>query len=194
MSLRDDVERAAATHGLDADLVAALVEKESSGNPWAWNPEAKYRYYWNVRTKAAFRAITVTELAAEYPPQDFPTLGGDADQEWWGQSASWGLMQIMGAVAREHGFADTYLTRLCDPIVNLDLGCRHLAGLLVYMRKHYIGLAGGAENRIRVSALAAYNGGIVGNKPNDVPVRNRSYALDVIERYTRIRAARLARG
>ena len=91
----------AAAHGLPPLLITALVEQESAGDPYAWNPEPRYRYLWDVKRNAPFRTPTEAERASEIPPHDFPTLGGDRDQEWWGQQASWGLMQVMGAVARE---------------------------------------------------------------------------------------------
>ena len=134
-------------YGLDPDLVIALCMVESSGNPYAWNPEPSYRYYWDVKRNAPFRAVSDHERAAEFPPADFPCLVGDPDQEWWAQAASWGLMQVMGAVAREQGFFGPYLTELCDPRVNLCHGCTALKGHLTW-----------AKGDVRV-ALAAYNAG-----------------------------------
>lgn len=151
---------------LDAKLVKAQVQIESGGHPYAFNPEPVYRYLWDVVKKVPFRHVDAMELASKIPPKDFPSLTGGKDHEWWGQQCSWGLMQIMGAVAREHGFDGLYLSELCDAAVNLDLGCRHLAGLLKW--------AHGNEEQ----ALAAYNGGRAGN--NIPPFRNRPYALKVL--------------
>lgn len=114
---------------MPVDLVFAMITVESGWNTWAYNPEPHYRYLWDNKKKAPFRKLTSDEIRAEYPPADFKALKGDADQEWWAQQASWGLMQVMGAVAREHGFEGPYLTQLCDPIHGLDYGCRHLARL-----------------------------------------------------------------
>lgn len=141
------IEHVAAARSLDPNLVEAFVLKESSGDRWAWNPEPRYRYLWNVRTQQPFRALTFAEQASEQPPADFPCLAGDRDQEWWGQQASWGLLQVMGAVAREHGFTGRFLTELCDPGVNLTIGCTVLAQLLTW--------SGGDIRK----AAAAYNGG-----------------------------------
>lgn len=160
---------AAARYQLQPEWVLALVVVESSGNPWAWNPEPRYRYYWDARTGQPFRRPTDTEVLSECPPADFHCALGDPDQEWWAQSASWGLMQLMGAVAREHGFRGPYLTQLCDPGTNLEYGCRHLASLMTW--------AGGDIER----ALAAYNGGREGNATR--PLRNAAYVA-------RVRAAR----
>lgn len=117
-------------HRVPAELAQAMVQVESSGDPCAWNPEPHYRYLWDVAKKAPFRKLTEAEIASERPPADFPFLAGDRDQEWWAQQASWGAMQVMGAVAREHGLRTPYLTILCaDPGVGLHYGCLHLATL-----------------------------------------------------------------
>lgn len=143
------VARAIERHALPARLVTALIAVESGGDPWAWNPEPHYRWLWDVKKNMPFRAVTPREIASEKPPADFPSLGGDRDQEWWGQQASWGLMQVMGAVAREHGFAGLYLPELCDAETNIEHGCRHLVRLARRHRPRY-GWPG---------VIAAYNAG-----------------------------------
>lgn len=117
------------THDLPVGLVSALIQVESDCNPLAWNPEPRYRWFWDVRKNAPFRRLSDAEVALKIPPSDFPCLAGDRDQEWWAQQASWGLMQIMGAVARERGCRSKYLTQLVDVDLNLAYGCRHLAHL-----------------------------------------------------------------
>lgn len=127
----DDITlKMAALHGLPPSLVRAVIQVESSWNPWAWNPEPRYRFLWDVRRNIPFRTLTQDEIASESPPADFPFLAGDRDQEWWGQQASWGAMQIMGAVAREVGFSGRYLTELCDPMVGVHFGCLYLSRLV----------------------------------------------------------------
>lgn len=163
-----EIAVAAAAQGLDATLVRALVLVESGGQPWAWNPEPRYRYLWDVRRAVPFRVLTEAERVAEFPPPDFPTLAGDPDQEWWGQQASWGLMQVMGAVARERGLRVPYLPVLCDPATNLGVGCGHLAALLAW-----------AHGNV-AQALAAWNGGKGGNTA--APYRNQAYADRVLHR------------
>lgn len=122
----DAIERGAAAAGVDVVLFASLCYQESTGRMWAWNPEPRYPYVWNVRTWAPFRKLTAAELISSIPPADFAALSGDADQEWWGQKASWGVAQVMGAVAREQGFRGPFLTELCDPMVGALFGARHL--------------------------------------------------------------------
>lgn len=163
--------------GLDPLLVEAVVLQESSGNPWAWNPEPHYRWLWDVASGRPFRALTPEENASEVPPPDFPApRGAPRDSEWWGQQASWGLMQIMGAVAREAGFQGTFLTQLCEPDPNLAYGCRHLKGLL----DRY-----GGDRR---KALLAYNGGPAAALQN--PAFNESYATEVMARWDELKKGR----
>jgi hypothetical protein len=89
----------------DAALVCAIIEQES-----AWNTYA-------TRYEPGFRTRYVAPL--HLPPT-----------EEIARSISWGLMQVMGQVAREHGFDGKFLSALCDPALGLDLGCAVLASKL----------------------------------------------------------------
>jgi soluble lytic murein transglycosylase-like protein len=101
------VARAAAVNaGIDPVLVQAVCEHESRWNPWA------------VRYEPAFYAKYVAPLQ------------GLTDTERIMRSTSWGLCQVMGEVAREKGFAGTYLAELLDPPINLKYGCIKLAECL----------------------------------------------------------------
>src|SRR5271155_1517669 len=88
----------ASAHGLDPALVCAVVEQES-----AWDAHA-------IRYEPAFRTRYVAPLGL--PPT-----------EEIARSISWGLMQVMGQVAREHGFESKFLSALCEPEFGLDTGC-----------------------------------------------------------------------
>ena len=123
-------------YGIPRDLLAAIVQVESGGNPWAMRYESGYRWLWDVLRKAPYQ-----------PGDDFPSPRGvSSDSERIGQKTSWGLMQIMGAVARERGFDGPFLSKLCDPAINMKFGCMHLVG---YYRRH-----GSWE-----AAAASYNAG-----------------------------------
>lgn len=111
---------------ISESLTLAVIWKESTGDQWAYNPEPRYRWLWDVRRQMPFRAATAQELSSMTPPKDWPCLAGDPDQEWWAQMASWGLMQPMGAVARERSFRGNYLTQLVDPHLNIRIGTSHL--------------------------------------------------------------------
>lgn len=148
---------------MPVNLALAVIWQESGGDPYTWNPEPKYRWYWNVKTNQPFRTLIAAEIDSKTPPADFPCLAGDRDQEWWAQEASWGLMQPMGAVARECGYKGTYLTHLVEPELNLQIGCTHLS------RK--LSQAGGDVHR----ALQLYNGG-----------GNPHYAMEVLAKMKEI--------
>ena len=122
------IQSAARLHGLPVRLVKAIVEVESGGNPWAvrYEPMFYSRYIQGKGVRGIFPCSNATEERL--------------------RAHSFGLMQIMGATAREVGFQSAYLTELCEPDVNLEWCCRYLSGLV---KKH-----GGVE-----PAVAAYNAG-----------------------------------
>jgi soluble lytic murein transglycosylase-like protein len=135
-----DLARSTATrHSLDAALVCAIVEQES-----AWDPHA-------IRYEAAFRTRYVAPL------------GLPATEEV-ARSISWGLMQVMGQVAREHGFAGKSLAALVDPSTGLAFGCAVLAAKI------------SAAARDIPRALQLWNGGA-----------NPDYAREVLERVGKYR-------
>ena len=122
MTWRDDyriqIDQHAGLNKLNPALVAAVIEVESGGNQWAMRYEQHYRYLAVWNTGAPYKGH----------PLDFPKPPGvSRNTELIGQKTSYGLMQIMGAVARERGFRGAFLTELCDPKVGLNYGCRHLA-------------------------------------------------------------------
>lgn len=129
----------ASTHELDPALVCAVVEQES-----AWDSHA-------MRYEPGFRARYVAPL--RLPPT-----------EEIARSISWGLLQVMGQVAREHGFEEKFLSVLCDPAAGLQIGCMVLAAKL----------AAAAGNVPR--GLALWNGGA-----------NSDYAAQVLARVARYR-------
>jgi len=87
-------------YDLPPNLVFAICQIESSFNAWAFRYEPQYRYL--VGDKLT---MTLTEQ--------------------FGQKCSWGLMQVMGGVAREHGYLGPF-PRICLVDVGIDLGCKHL--------------------------------------------------------------------
>jgi soluble lytic murein transglycosylase-like protein len=105
------ISAAAKSHALPESLIAALVRVESGGDPWAVRYEPLFydRYCHNQPVIAKPPCTLATERRL--------------------RACSFGLMQIMGQTARERGFTGTFLTSLCDPETNLDMGCRHLTWL-----------------------------------------------------------------
>jgi soluble lytic murein transglycosylase-like protein len=129
---------AASQHALDPALVCAVIEQES-----AWDPHA-------IRYEPGFRTRYVA-------PLHLPA------SEEIARSISWGLMQVMGQVAREHGFTGKFLSALCEPANGIGLGCRVLAAKLAG--------AGGDVNR----GLALWNGGANSDYPAQVLARQAAY-------------------
>jgi len=130
---------AAAKHSLDSALVCAIVEQES-----AWETHA-------IRYEPAFRTRYVSPL------------GLPATEEV-ARSISWGLMQVMGQVARENGFSGKSLAELCVPSTGLEIGCAIFASKL--------STAAGDVPR----ALKRWNGGA-----------NSDYATQVLARVAKYR-------
>ena len=94
--------------GLEPSVVCAIIEQESSWNTWAvrFEPEFERRYI----HPALQTAPTTEELCL---------------------AVSWGLMQVMGKTAREHGFNGRFLNALCDPETGISIGCAVFAAKLV---------------------------------------------------------------
>jgi soluble lytic murein transglycosylase-like protein len=92
----------ATKYGLDTFIVCAVIEQESSWNPWAMRYEPAF----------LLRYIDPMRLTD--------------DTEAHARATSFGLMQIMGQTAREKGFQPRFLTELCDPDTGVEMGCRKL--------------------------------------------------------------------
>lgn len=88
---------------VDVNLIAAIVMQESAGKSWVTRYEQDFAYLYNPSAFAQLRGVTeITEIQH--------------------QKTSWGLMQVMGAVAREVGYSSD-LTELARPPVGLRWGC-----------------------------------------------------------------------
>ncbi len=134
--------KAAATQSLDPALVCAVVEQESAWNPWA------------IRYEPAFFAKYVAPLY---------TNNKITASEAYARGFSWGLMQVMGQVARETGFDGLFLSALCDPEQALAIGCKVL-------RKKLDAMAGDP-----MRGLLAWNGGSNPAYPGQVLARRTRY-------------------
>jgi soluble lytic murein transglycosylase-like protein len=132
---------AAQAQSLDPALVCAVVEQESGWNPWA------------MRYEPAFFSKYVAPLY---------TNNKASASEAYARGFSWGLMQLMGQVARESGFDAPFLSSLCDPVQGLAVGCKVL-------RKKFDAAKGDTT-----SALLAWNGGA-----------NAAYVAQVLARVPR---------
>lgn len=136
--------------GVDPKLVQALVTVESAWDEWAYRYEPAYAYL--------------------FKPEDFAkALGISKESERCFQKTSFGLMQIMGAAAREHGFSGQ-LGRLFIPETNLEYGIKHLLTLAQRYEK--------IEDQI-----AAYNAGSAKTDALTGAYRNQRYVDKVLKAY-----------
>jgi soluble lytic murein transglycosylase-like protein len=135
-------KRQAISFALDPAIVCAVVEQES-----AWNTFA-------LRFEPAFFAKYVASLY---------TNNKVTASEAYARGFSWGLMQVMGQVARETGYDAPYLSAICDPQQGLAIGCKVL-------RKKFDATAGDTTR-----ALLAWNGGANPQYPVQVLARRPHY-------------------
>lgn len=147
--LLEAVRVASRRYGLDPALVAAICEKESGWNPNAIRFEPEYRWLYPSRENV------------------YRVRGVSAATEVAQQKTSWGLMQIMGAVARERGCEAPFLSVLCSPVIGLEFGCAHLA----HLAKRFTG----------GDLISAYNAG------RPVDYNRRLYVDPVLENIERLR-------
>ena len=133
----------AAKYQLYPELVCAVCEQESSWNTWAMRYEPNF-----------FKRYIVPLIP-----------GGLTWTEAYARSFSWGLMQVMGQVAREHAFPPEggFLSELCDPEAGLEIGCKVLAAKLA-----------AAEGNV-TKALLLWNGGGNPDYPAQVLARAGNY-------------------
>ena len=127
----DLARQIAAEHGLAPALVCAVIEQESAWNPWA------------VRYEPGFLSRYIAPLY---------TSGKLSATEAYTRAMSWGLMQVMGQVAREFGFKEASLSELCDPAAGIEFGCRILAARMARVDIHNH-LPGGFEDGCRSQSL-----------------------------------------
>lgn len=107
---RDIIERAVLNHGLEANLLEALVIMESAGRAWAYRYEPGY-YARYLAGKAKWRGQIPERIAASY-----------------------GLCQLMYPTALEHNFPYADPEFLFVPSINLEFGCRVLGKLMDWAR------------------------------------------------------------
>ena len=114
-------------HEINPKLVGAIVMQESAGSACATRYEMDYRWLYKPEIFAPMNNISrMTETNQ--------------------QKTSWGLMQVMGGVARELGYEGP-LVGLCKPKIGLHYGIKKLLEL----KKRY---GDNIEN-----VIAAYNAG-----------------------------------
>lgn len=111
---------------VEPNCVKAIITQESHWNPYVLRFEPDYRYLLNTKQWAA-------------------TLGISESTEVNTQMTSWGLGQLMGAVARELKFTG-HMGQFLDPKVNIQY-------LSMYVKKL------GGKAKTPQELFACYNGG-----------------------------------
>jgi hypothetical protein len=145
--IRAAVVLAATKHKLETSLVLALIRQESDGEVYTQRFEPAFRYFFDPVTVARRLKVSI-------------------DTEKIGQGTSYGLMQVMGATARELGFL-RYFGEIFEPATNLEIGCRYLKSL--------INRFGSARD-----GIAAYNAGSP-RKGDDGKLINQSYVDNILK-------------
>jgi soluble lytic murein transglycosylase-like protein len=146
--IRDEIEEVSKSYGFDPNLIESFVITESSGNPLATRYEpAFYRKY--ILPMLHHNAVTVEEAK--------------------NRATSWGLMQIMGQVARELGFKDSF-HELLIPGIGLFWSCKHLKNKFKKYGDHGLDYV-----------IASYNAGSP-RKNNDGLFYNQKY-VDKVNGY-----------
>jgi soluble lytic murein transglycosylase-like protein len=103
---RREIEGAAHEHGLDPNLVEAVVICESSGRTDAFRFEPGF-YERYLKGRPQWEKQNPRRIASSY-----------------------GLMQVMWTTAVENGFHEPEPEYLFIPVKGLDAGCEHLAKLM----------------------------------------------------------------
>lgn len=137
------VHTAARLYNLDPALICAVIEQESNWYIYAARYEPKFftRYIKPLVDSGTIK--TPTEAV--------------------NRAVSFGLMQVMGQVAREFGFKGQSLFELCDPAIGIDMGCKVL--------RAKIDSKGGDIT----AGLLAYNGGGMPEYADEVLARVSKY-------------------
>jgi soluble lytic murein transglycosylase-like protein len=119
---------------IPSELVSAIIQVESGHNPFAVRYEPKFAERYLNKSLLEIKVWSPCSEATERIAR----------------TCSWGLMQVMGQVARERGFDGPFLSALCDPEIGIEYGCKHLA----LKHKAYYNQGGWP------AVISAYNAGI----------------------------------
>jgi soluble lytic murein transglycosylase-like protein len=111
------ITNCARMYAIPSSLICAIIQKESSWNPYAFRYEDAFwrRYAAGIRKVFAVTPTTKDDWWLSYPIV---------------YSASYGLMQLMLTTAMERGFRFTQSPfGLFDPATNIKWGCDYLKSL-----------------------------------------------------------------
>lgn len=137
----DEIVSVSKQHGLEPEFLGAIVLTESSGDQWAVRFEPHYKWLFQVRENAVKNRIT-------------------EDTEKVLQMCSFGLCQVMGAVARELGMKGPIFE-----LLSINSNLTYASRLINRLRAKY---------KTNEDVLAAYNAGSVVKLQNG-EYRNQVY-------------------
>lgn len=142
--LEDAIDYCSFHFNIDASLIRAVIEQESSGRYYVRRYEdGFYKKYIAHKTKQQL-GFYWSDLSEATERKD--------------RSTSWGVMQIMGQTARERNFKGDF-SELLYPATGCFWGCCELSRLLIK-----------AKGNVR-EALLKYNGGSNPDYPDEVLAR-----------------------
>lgn len=143
-----------ASQNVDYYWMRGIVKQESDENPYALRYEVNYNYLLNPTFYAKRLGLSLTT-------------------EINTQKMSWGLCQIMGALAREQGFSDE-IGKLFIPEINLEHLAKRITKLMTFSKDES-------------DVFAMYNGGEGAfHKLNGV-YRNQAYVNGVLNHIEEIK-------
>ena len=99
-------------------LVMAIIQVMSKWNRYKITIKRLAQLAIKKKIKEAKRTLPITQI------------------ELLSRAINWGLMQINGQEARDMGFDGKYLTELCEPAVNIELGCKKINNLFQKYKNH----------------------------------------------------------
>lgn len=155
--IKPEIHRIAKEYDLNPHLVTAIVIKESGGVQYRCRYEPHTERYLHFHREYASR------------------LGISVETEITQQKTSWGLMQVMGFVAREMKF-NGYLVELCGVECGLRLGCMKFKSLLLKY--------GDLE-----AAVAAYNMGSPRKSNGGLYKNQKNYVDPIFKMYREMDAS-----
>lgn len=138
----DLIAETATQYGIDGNVIKAIIAQESKWNPYAIRYESNYKWLYHPENYSKHPLIS---LATEVESQKI----------------SWGLGQIMGALAREQGHMGL-MGELLDPKINI----MHIGIRLKDLSR---------ECKKPEEFFAAYNGGIDAVRRNNGKFKNQPY-------------------
>lgn len=103
------INNIAKKYQINPKIVGAIIMQESAGEPCATRYEDHYKWLLHPDRYAKINKVSRSTEVIH-------------------QKTSWGLMQIMGGVARELGFND-HMVKLCDVETNIEYGVKQLIKL-----------------------------------------------------------------